>query len=109
MRPAIFRAFLDTSTSHADPDLPLFRQVSRLKSAESVVAWPAGSLYPWKLVAHLLRASLAKGLNLQTFTRVESITAADKKGLWSVNTPRGSIVRLLPALAHSPASPRLSG
>ncbi|KAF7317231.1 FAD-dependent oxidoreductase [Mycena chlorophos] len=65
-------------------------KVSRLKGAKAVWAWKASTLYPWKLVAHLMRICLAKGLNLQTWTPATSVTSSDG-GHWAVNTARGSI------------------
>ncbi|KAJ7185227.1 DAO-domain-containing protein [Mycena filopes] len=67
-------------------------QISRLKGAQALWAWPASTLYPWKLVAHLMKACLAEGLNLQTWTPATSVSASsDDSGLWTVNTARGAI------------------
>ncbi|KAJ7086208.1 FAD dependent oxidoreductase-domain-containing protein [Mycena epipterygia] len=67
-------------------------KISRLKGAQAVWAWKASTFYPWKLVAHLMKTCLAKGLNLQTWTSVTSVTAsANTPGLWDVNTERGTI------------------
>ncbi|KAJ7237520.1 DAO-domain-containing protein [Mycena haematopus] len=67
-------------------------KVSRLTGAQALWAWKASTFYPWKLVAHLMKTCLSQGLNLQTWTPVTSVTAAaDKPGLWDVNTARGTI------------------
>jgi len=42
------------------------------------------------IVAHLIEKSLEKGLNLQTWTPVTSVTPA-RSGQWHVNTSRGVI------------------
>ncbi|KII89732.1 hypothetical protein PLICRDRAFT_39889 [Plicaturopsis crispa FD-325 SS-3] len=79
-------------------------RISRIKGAEAVWRWPATTFYPWKVVAHILESALALGLNLQTHTRVTSVTraasSASGKPLWSVNTQdRGSIVT--PTVVHA--------
>ncbi|KAK7043508.1 FAD-dependent oxidoreductase [Favolaschia claudopus] len=75
-------------------------KVSRLKGAQAVWAWKASTFYPWKLVAHLMNVCLSKGLNLQTWTPVTSITASDTSGLlWNVNTARGRIST--PTVVHA--------
>ncbi|KAJ6592795.1 DAO-domain-containing protein [Mycena capillaripes] len=67
-------------------------KVSRLKGAKALWAWKASTLYPWKLVAHIMKICLNKGANLQTWTPVTSVTAsAETPGLWDVNTARGAI------------------
>ncbi|KAJ7828063.1 DAO-domain-containing protein [Mycena olivaceomarginata] len=67
-------------------------KLSRLKGAQALWAWKASTFYPWKLVAHLTRKCLAKGLNLQTWTPVTSVTASPETPVfWDVNTARGSI------------------
>ncbi|KAJ7077032.1 hypothetical protein C8R44DRAFT_755334 [Mycena epipterygia] len=67
-------------------------QISRLNGAQAIWAWKASTLYPWKLVAHMMKTYLGKGLNLQTWTPVTSFTAsANTPGLWDVNTERGAI------------------
>ncbi|KAF8177552.1 DAO-domain-containing protein [Mycena galopus ATCC 62051] len=66
-------------------------KISRLKGAQALWAWKASTFYPWKLVAHLMQKYLTKGLNLQTWTPVTSVTASLKTGLWDVNTARGTI------------------
>lgn len=80
--------------------------ITRLKDAQACYAWPASTLQPRKLAAHVMRASLANaggGVNLQTFTPVRSVTPYDlsssppssdeKRGKhrWTVQTDRGPI------------------
>jgi len=51
----------------------------------------AGSLWPYKLVTHILEKLIKDGkLNLQTTTPVTSITSSDTEHI--VQTPRGSII-----------------
>ncbi|KAJ7627132.1 DAO-domain-containing protein [Roridomyces roridus] len=66
-------------------------KISRLKGAQAVWSWKASTFYPWKLVAHIMQLCLDKGLNLQTWTPVSSVTPSASVGLWSVHTPRGVI------------------
>ncbi|KAJ7056805.1 DAO-domain-containing protein [Mycena amicta] len=67
-------------------------KISRLKGARAVWAWKASTLYPWKLVAHITKLCLSKGLNLQTWTPAISVTPSNAvSGHWDVNTARGSI------------------
>ncbi|KAJ7076685.1 DAO-domain-containing protein [Mycena belliarum] len=67
-------------------------KISRLKGAQAVWSWKASTLYPWKLVAHIMKICLAQGLNLQTWTPVTSVTASpNTPGRWDVNTERGTI------------------
>ncbi|KAF7362646.1 FAD-dependent oxidoreductase [Mycena venus] len=74
------------------PDPVEAEKVSRLKGAQALWAWKASTLYPWKLVAHIMKACLSKGLNLQTWTPATSVTASGEiPGLWDVNTGRGAI------------------
>jgi glycine/D-amino acid oxidase-like deaminating enzyme len=67
-------------------------QISKIKSAKACYAWQASTLQPWKLTAHIMRANLSKGANLQTHTVATFITEnqiGSRK--WIVHTPRGSI------------------
>ncbi|WVR06122.1 hypothetical protein IAU60_003152 [Kwoniella sp. DSM 27419] len=59
------------------------------KGARAVYAWDASTLHPWKLVAHVNKASLELGLNLQTWTPVTSITGSANE--WVVHTNRGDV------------------
>lgn len=83
-----------------DPLLHYSSQRSRIKSAVSVFAWDASTLYPWKLVAHIMKLNLAMGLNFQTWTPATSISeSTDKPGQWVVKTDRGSITT--PTVVHA--------
>ncbi|PBK78208.1 FAD/NAD(P)-binding domain-containing protein [Armillaria solidipes] len=72
---------------------------SRINHAVSVFSWDAASLYPWKLVAHIITTCLSKGLNLQTWTPVNSVRLSGVSGKWVVATERGSIAT--PAVVHA--------
>ncbi|KAJ7618032.1 DAO-domain-containing protein [Roridomyces roridus] len=65
-------------------------KVSRLKGALAIWSWKASTLFPWKLVAHIMQLCLDKGLHLQTWTPVSSVTTSGNR-MWSVHTPRGVI------------------
>ncbi|KAJ7140904.1 FAD dependent oxidoreductase [Mycena epipterygia] len=67
------------------------RRVTRCHSATAAYRFPAGSLWPSKLVAHLLTLCVEKhGLNLQTHTPVRSVEPCAGKG-WTVKTDRGDL------------------
>ncbi|KAJ7671178.1 FAD dependent oxidoreductase [Mycena rosella] len=64
------------------------RRATRCPAATSAYRFPAGSLYPYKLVAHLLTLCIEKhGLNLQTRTPVRAVVS--RTGGWTVQTDRG--------------------
>ncbi|KAF9075356.1 FAD dependent oxidoreductase [Rhodocollybia butyracea] len=66
------------------------KRVSRMYNAILTAIFPAASLWPYKLVAHLLQLCIEKfGLNLQTFTPVTSVKADNSK--WILETPRGNV------------------
>ncbi|KAL1664913.1 FAD dependent oxidoreductase [Schizophyllum commune] len=72
---------------------------SRIKSACAVYAWDASTLYPWKLVAHVIKRCLGMGLNLQTWTPALSVTASPTApGSWVITTERGTITT--PTVVH---------
>lgn len=67
------------------------RRTTRCHSATAAYRFPAGSLWPSKLVAHLLTLCIEKhGLNLQTHTPVRSVEPRAGKG-WTVKTDRGDL------------------
>ncbi|EXJ85630.1 hypothetical protein A1O1_05996 [Capronia coronata CBS 617.96] len=67
-------------------------QVSGVKGALAAFSHTAASVWPYKMVTHLLRRCLGWGANLQTHTPVLSISdAPDAAGRWSVRTARGQI------------------
>lgn len=67
-------------------------ELSRIKDAQACYAWPASTLHPWKLAAHVMRENLKKGVNLQTHTRVnEVVPSQDSPGKWIVKSRRGDI------------------
>lgn len=67
-------------------------KLTRIKDAQACYAWPASTLQPWKLTAHIMRENLKKGLNLQTHTKVTSVKeAARSPRSWVVETNRGEI------------------
>lgn len=67
-------------------------KISRIKNAKACYAWQASTLQPWKLTAHIMRNNIKKGVNLQTYTVVKSVTK-DETGTrqWVVQTERGNI------------------
>ncbi|KAF3010072.1 hypothetical protein E8E13_011585 [Curvularia kusanoi] len=73
---------------------PEAEEVSGVKGALSCLSYNAARLWPYKLVAHLLEKAISRGVHLQTFTPVTSVspTKQDLEGYrWLVHTTRGSI------------------
>ncbi|OJJ05983.1 hypothetical protein ASPVEDRAFT_309418 [Aspergillus versicolor CBS 583.65] len=66
-------------------------KVSGVKGAKGCFSYPAGRLWPYKLIVGLLKTVIARGANLQANTPVDSISESDTEGRWTVNTARGSI------------------
>lgn len=67
-------------------------KLSRIKDAQSCYAWPASTLQPWKLAAHIMRDNLRKGVNLQTRTTVTNVKQSIQPfWKWTVETRRGNI------------------
>ncbi|KAF8590750.1 FAD dependent oxidoreductase [Ramaria rubella] len=66
------------------------KKITRCPSAHAAAIFPAGSLWPYKLVLGLLQICISRyGLNLQTTTRVRAVHSSD--GAWLVETERGTI------------------
>ncbi|KZF25800.1 FAD dependent oxidoreductase [Xylona heveae TC161] len=69
-------------------------RVSGVKGAKGCFSFTAGHLWPYKLVMHLLRLVVSRGVNLQTYTPVVSVSDEPDPvtGAWTVTTEsRGSI------------------
>ncbi|KAJ3742366.1 FAD dependent oxidoreductase [Lentinula detonsa] len=74
------------------------KRLTRMRNAVLTASFPAASLFPYKLVSHLLQLCISKfGLNLQTHTPVtavgtsaQTITKADAQ--WIITTPRGKVM-----------------
>ncbi|KAJ7633405.1 FAD dependent oxidoreductase [Mycena polygramma] len=71
------------------------RQATRNPAATAAYKFPAGSLWPYKLVAHLLTLCVERhALNLQTHTPVRSVLPRPGGGGgagWQVETDRGAV------------------
>ena len=66
-------------------------QRTRSNVALAAYEFPAGSLWPFKLVTHLIRLCIDKhGLNLQTNTPARAVTQA-ASGKWEIKTDRGTL------------------
>lgn len=66
--------------------------LSGVKGAKGAFSFTAGSVWPYKLVMHLLRLAVGRGVNLQTRTPVLRVAEErDEDGRWIVETPRGSV------------------
>ncbi|KAF9693576.1 hypothetical protein EKO04_008244 [Ascochyta lentis] len=65
---------------------------SSIKDAKACYAWPASTLQPWKLTAHIMRKNLESGANLQTYTVATSVSeSTEEHRKWIVHTDRGDI------------------
>ncbi|KAH8883767.1 FAD dependent oxidoreductase [Thozetella sp. PMI_491] len=86
-----------------DEDFPTVRDVwylpaaaaevqSGVKGAKCAFSFPVASVWPYKLVTHLLSQAEKRGVNIQTHTPVTYVTeGADADGYWTVTTPRGQL------------------
>ncbi|KAJ3807149.1 FAD dependent oxidoreductase, partial [Lentinula aff. lateritia] len=81
------------------------RRLTRMRNAVLTASFPAASLFPYKLVSHLLHLCISKhGLNLQTHTPATAVTSTStstsqsahdprlSKAEWIVTTPRGKVI-----------------
>ncbi|KAI3281275.1 hypothetical protein DTO002I6_9889 [Penicillium roqueforti] len=67
-------------------------EISQIKTAQACYAWPASTLHPWKLAAHVMRDNIKKGVNLQTKTQATSVVnSGEDQHKWVVKTERGDI------------------
>lgn len=64
---------------------------SGIKGAKGTFTYTAGTVWPYKLILHLLGKAIAQGVNLQTHTPVTSVARSSERGLWNVKTERGLI------------------
>lgn len=67
-------------------------RVSGVKGAKAAISFTAGSIWPYKLITHLLRRSLEMGLNLQTHTPVHKVARNGDDGRWRLTTSRGDLL-----------------
>ncbi|KAL1297502.1 hypothetical protein AAFC00_005021 [Neodothiora populina] len=66
--------------------------LSGVKGAKGCFSYPAGHLWPYKLITGILARVLARGVNLQTHTPVSAVSEQqDESGRWVVQTPRGTV------------------
>lgn len=69
-------------------------QVSGVKGARGCISFTAAHLWPYKLVQHVFRSAVDRGINLQTNTLVRELAeVVDENGSrhWVVSTSRGII------------------
>ncbi|KAJ3889528.1 FAD dependent oxidoreductase [Lentinula edodes] len=78
------------------------KRLTRMRNAVLTASFPAASLFPYKLVSHLLQFCISKhGLNLQTHTPVTAVTSTSTSLSahdprlttveWILTTPRGKV------------------
>ncbi|KAI4722641.1 FAD dependent oxidoreductase superfamily [Aureobasidium sp. EXF-10727] len=64
--------------------------ISGIKNAKACATYTAGTIWPYKFIMTLLGIIRDRGVNIQTYTSVDSITSAPE-GQWTVSTSRGDI------------------
>ncbi|KAJ7213163.1 FAD dependent oxidoreductase [Mycena pura] len=73
-------------------DQDVARRTTRCPLATAAYKFPGASLYPYKLVHHLLTLCIEKhGLNLQTHTPVRRVLPGPDGTGWAVHTDRGAV------------------
>jgi glycine/D-amino acid oxidase-like deaminating enzyme len=66
--------------------------VSGVKGALCAFSFTAGHVWPYKLVMHLLKLAVSRGINLQTHTPVTNISESPSSdGFYTITTSRGSV------------------
>lgn len=66
--------------------------LSGVKGAKGAFSFTAGSVWPYKLVMHLLQLAVDRGVNLQTRTPALRVSeAVDEEGWWGIETARGRV------------------
>lgn len=79
------------SITFASTDSTL-EKTAKVRNAQGGFSFSAGHLWPYKLIAGLIRIAVSRGLNLQTKTMVTEIgKTRTPEGLWPVKTDRGVI------------------
>lgn len=86
------RGFKFPKGLHLISDPKSAEQISGVKGALAAFSFTAGSLWPYKVVTHLLRRCLGYGANLQTHTPVLEVVASTSGPRWIVKTARGHIL-----------------
>ncbi|KAI1376479.1 FAD dependent oxidoreductase [Hypoxylon crocopeplum] len=67
-------------------------KLTNVKGAKVAFTYPSHTLWPYKLVMHLLAGVVKQGVNLQTHTMVNGVSeTADSEGYWTLSTPRGIV------------------
>ncbi|KAI1214663.1 FAD dependent oxidoreductase [Annulohypoxylon truncatum] len=67
-------------------------RVTGVKDAKVAFTYPAHTVWPYKLVMHILAGAVRAGVNLQTHTPVYEVSGApDGEGYWALSTSRGVV------------------
>lgn len=86
------RGYRFSDDLHFIADPKKAEQISGVRGALAAFSFTAGSIWPYKLVSHLLRRCLGWGANIQANTPVTAISnATGSDGRWTLQTPRGEI------------------
>jgi glycine/D-amino acid oxidase-like deaminating enzyme len=86
------RGYQFSDDLHFIQDPKKAEQVSGVKGALTAFTFTAATVWPYKLVSHLLRRCMEWGANLQANTAVTKISeTAGDSGRWTVTTPRGEV------------------
>ncbi|GAB7348190.1 hypothetical protein MBLNU459_g6194t1 [Dothideomycetes sp. NU459] len=68
---------------------PAAEGVSGVKNAKACATYTAGTIWPYKFILHLVGLLHKRGVNIQTYTPVESVES-DPQGGHILRTPRGT-------------------
>jgi glycine/D-amino acid oxidase-like deaminating enzyme len=69
-------------------------KLSGVREARGCFSYTAGHLWPYKLIHHMFRNAIDKGVNLQTNTPVQSISSGcDADGYWTISTKDRGVIK----------------
>ncbi|KAL6251668.1 hypothetical protein RBB50_001878 [Rhinocladiella similis] len=77
---------------HVIADPKRAEQVSSVPGAKAALSFTAGSVWPYKMVTHLLHRRIEADAHLHTNTPVQRIFKNEAEGRWTVKTNRGNIL-----------------
>ncbi|ETS85354.1 hypothetical protein PFICI_03379 [Pestalotiopsis fici W106-1] len=73
--------------------------------SKACYAWPAATLNPWKLAAHVMRESLKRGVNLQTRTEVSRVVHATNAYIAALEPSLRGIISPCPHICNKVQPP----
>ncbi|QKD56842.2 FAD dependent oxidoreductase [Fusarium oxysporum Fo47] len=80
-----------TKRTYCAPD-KFAESLSGVKGAKGYFSYTAGHLWPYKLIHHMFRNAINKGVNVQTNTPVQTVSSSrDTNGYWTISTDREAV------------------